>query len=188
MEVQPWASSGPILGKGAATGESTAKSPSAGVQPWAMETKVLRRKYSRGQWRPKPCSGSTAVCNGDPSPAAGVQSWAKEIKALRRKYRRGQWRRPKVLRSEHDRGQGFTAASEAPRWEYYCGHPLRVKQKGVHEVAWHGHAHATERLVVEEEQQRSDVCPFREKTHGRSLAMCPRDAYSTGGEGISLVE
>ena len=115
VEVQPWASSGPILGKGAATGESTAKSPSAGVQPWAMETKVLRRKYSRGQWRPKPCSGSTAVGNGDPSPAAGVQSWAKEIKALRRKYRRGQWRRPKVLRSEHDRGQGFTAASEAPR-------------------------------------------------------------------------
>ena len=41
---------------------------------------------------------------------------------------------------------------------------------------------------MEEEQQGSNVCPFREKSHGRSLTMRPRDAYSTGGEGKSRVE
>ena len=85
-------------------------------------------------------------------------------------------------------GWEFAATAEVPGQEHNCGHPRRVKQKGVHEVAWHRHAHSTERLVVEEEQQGSNVCPFREKTRGRSLAMRPRDAYSTGGEGISRVE
>ena len=80
------------------------KSPSAEVQPWAMEAKVLRREYSRGQWRQKSFGGSTAVGNGDQksfggstavgngdqSPAAGVQPWAIEIKVLRREYSRGQ--------------------------------------------------------------------------------------------------
>ena len=61
MAVQPWAPSASVLGMGAVTGEATAKSPSAGVQPRAMETKVLRREYSRGQWRPKSFGGSIAV-------------------------------------------------------------------------------------------------------------------------------
>ena len=65
MEEQPWAPSGPVLGKGAAIGEATAKSPSAGVQPWAMETNVLRREYSRGQWRSKSFGGNIAVGNGE---------------------------------------------------------------------------------------------------------------------------
>ena len=47
--VQPWA--------------IETKSPSAGVQPWEMETKVLRREYSRGQWRSKSFGGSIAVGN-----------------------------------------------------------------------------------------------------------------------------
>ena len=48
VKEQPWAPSGPVLGKGAATGELTAK--------------VLRRKYSRGQWRrPKSYYGSMIV-------------------------------------------------------------------------------------------------------------------------------
>ena len=70
-----------------------------------METKVLRREYRSGQWRPKSFGGSTAVGNGDQSPAVGVQPWAMKIKVLRRVYSRGQWRRPKLLRREHDRGQ-----------------------------------------------------------------------------------
>ena len=41
------------------------KSPLVGVQPWAMETKVLRRKYSRGQWRSKSFGGNIAVGNGE---------------------------------------------------------------------------------------------------------------------------
>ena len=49
--VQPWA--------------METKSPSAGVQPWAMETKVLRREYSQGQWRSKSFGGSIAVGNGE---------------------------------------------------------------------------------------------------------------------------
>ena len=53
VEVKPWAPSGPVLGEGATTGEETAKSTLAGVQLWAMVTKVLRREYGRGQWRPK---------------------------------------------------------------------------------------------------------------------------------------
>ena len=61
------------------TGQATAKRPSAGAQPWAMEIK---------------------------SASAGVQPWAMETNVLRREYSRGQWRRPKVLRREHDRGQG----------------------------------------------------------------------------------
>ena len=51
VDVQPRAPSGPVLGKGAATGDATATTLSAGVQPWAMETK---------------------------SPSAGVQPWAIE--------------------------------------------------------------------------------------------------------------
>ena len=51
VEVQPWASLGSVLGKGAATGEATARSPSVGILPWAMEIKIIRREYSRGQWR-----------------------------------------------------------------------------------------------------------------------------------------
>ena len=44
-----------ILGKGTATGEATtAESLSAGVQPWAMETRVLRAGV-------KPCEIETKV-------------------------------------------------------------------------------------------------------------------------------
>ena len=36
---------------------------------------------------------------------------------------------------------------------------------------------------MEEDQQGSDVCPFREKTHGRSLAMCSSDVSREDDEG-----
>ena len=50
---------------------------------------------------------------------------------------------------------------------------------------WHGHAHSTERLVVEEEQRGGNVCSIRETSHGRRLAMCSRDVENGDGEGIS---
>ena len=41
------------------------KSPSAGVQPWATETKLLRREYSRGQLISKSFGGTIAVGTGE---------------------------------------------------------------------------------------------------------------------------
>ena len=136
------------------------KRPSAGVQPWPMETKVLRREYSNGEWRTKSFGGIIAVGNGeDQKSYHGSMIVDRELQ---------QQLKP--------RGRSITAGTlgALSRRGYMKsrGMVTRTPRRG-----W-----------LWRRSSKGAVCPFREKTHGRSLAMRPRDAYSTGGEGVSRVE
>ena len=85
-------------------------------------------------------------------------------------------------------GREFTAAAEARTKSITAGTLGAIRRTEYMKSRGMVTRSPRNRLVVDEEQQGSNVCPFREKAHGRSLARSPRDAYSTGGEGISRVE